>query len=41
MSANKFYGEKLRLARLLNGMTQQELGHAVVASTKKKTNEKL
>ncbi len=32
MSANKFYGEKLRLARLLNGMTQQELGHAVVAS---------
>lgn len=32
MSVNNFYGDKLRLARLLNGMTQQELGDAVVAS---------
>lgn len=29
---NKFYGEKLRLARLLNGMTLKELGDAVTAS---------
>lgn len=30
--AIKFYGEKLRLARLLNGMTLKELGDAVTAS---------
>lgn len=30
--ANKFLGEKLRLARLLNGMTLKELGDAVTAS---------
>jgi len=29
---NKFLGEKLRLARLLNGMTLKELGEAVTAS---------
>ncbi len=29
---NKFLGEKLRLARLLNGMTLKELGDAVTAS---------
>lgn len=29
---NRFYGEKLRLARLLNGMTLKELGEAVTAS---------
>ena len=29
---NKFLGEKLRLARLLNGITLKELGEAVTAS---------
>lgn len=29
---DRFYGEKLRLARLLNGMTLKELGDAVTAS---------
>lgn len=29
---NEFYGDKLRLARLLNGLTQQQLGESITAS---------
>ena len=29
---NIFYGDKLRLARLLNGLTQQQLGESITAS---------
>lgn len=32
MSNNEFFGDKLRLARLLNGITQQELGERVYSS---------
>ena len=32
MSGRTFYGDKLRLARLLNGLTQKELGDAVTSS---------
>ena len=32
MTNNNFYGDKLRLARLLNGFTQQQLGESVFVS---------
>lgn len=32
METNNFHGDRLRLARLMSGMTQQELGHLVTVS---------